>query len=71
MPPEWHQHKRSWMAWPCRLESWKDKLNQARIAYKELALQISEFEPVCILYQLLWGRCYLSCITIDKGTIEQ
>ncbi len=48
MPPEWHPHQRTLMAWP-RRESWGDGWQQAEPAYAHVANVISEFEPVLML----------------------
>ncbi len=49
MPAEWHPHKRCWMAWPCRVDLWGDRLDAAREAYAEVAKTIAEFEPVTMI----------------------
>ncbi len=49
MPAEWAPHDRCWMAWPCRLELWGERLDAARTAYAELATAIAEFEPVTMI----------------------
>ena len=49
MPPEWHPHKRCWMAWPCREELWGDRLDAARTAYADVAKTIAQFEPVTMI----------------------
>jgi agmatine deiminase len=49
MPPEWALHRRCWMAWPCREELWGDRLNAARETVGEIAMAISEFEPVTMI----------------------
>jgi agmatine deiminase len=46
MPPAWAPHARSWMAWPCRKEIWRDGIVAARRAYAEVARAIARFEPV-------------------------
>jgi agmatine deiminase len=49
MPPEWHRHERTWMAWPCREELWNGRIEPARVAYAEIARTIAGFEPVTML----------------------
>jgi agmatine deiminase len=49
MPAEWHRHERCWMAWPCRQETWGDRLDDARDAYAIIAQAIAEFEPVTMV----------------------
>jgi agmatine deiminase len=46
MPPAWGPHARTWMAWPCRREIWRDGVAPARRAYAEVARAIARFEPV-------------------------
>jgi agmatine deiminase len=48
MPPEWHPHQRTLMAWPQSL-SWGTGWQQAESAYAVVANAISEFEPVLML----------------------
>jgi agmatine deiminase len=50
MPAEWDAHKRTWMAWPCRIEAWggPEGLLRAKQAYARVARAISSFEPVTI-----------------------
>ncbi|MBV9045905.1 MAG: agmatine deiminase family protein [Alphaproteobacteria bacterium] len=50
MPAEWAPHARTWMCWPCRLESWggPDGMLRAKQAYARVARAISTFEPVTI-----------------------
>lgn len=49
MPAEWESHERCWMAWPCRLDFWGDRLDVTRQAYADVANAICEFEPVVML----------------------
>ena len=49
MPAEWHRHRRCWMAWPCRKETWGDRLDEAREAYANVAQAIAEYEPVTMV----------------------
>jgi agmatine deiminase len=52
MPAEWAPHARCWMAWPCRLELWRDRLSAARAAYAEVARTIARFESVTMVAHL-------------------
>ncbi len=49
MPAEWRPHERCWMAWPCRQETWGDRLDDARDAYAAVAQAIAEYEPVTMV----------------------
>jgi agmatine deiminase len=49
MPAEWGAHLRCWMAWPKRLELWKEHLEAARADYLRVAQTIARFEPVTML----------------------
>jgi len=49
MPAEWSPHSRCLMAWPCREELWRDRLEEAREAYLEVAGAIAAFEPVTMV----------------------
>src|SRR5690606_25178478 len=49
MPAEWAPHSRCWMEWPCRVETWGDRIEAAREAYAEVAKAIAQFEPVTMI----------------------
>ncbi|HWK43363.1 MAG TPA: agmatine deiminase family protein [Stellaceae bacterium] len=49
MPPEWHRHERSWMAWPCRVPLWHGRIEAARGAYATVARAIASVEPITML----------------------
>jgi agmatine deiminase len=50
MPAEWSTHVRTWICWPCRVESWggPEGLLRAKQAVARVARAISTFEPVVI-----------------------
>ena len=48
MPPEWAEHVRTWMMWPCREEVWDD-MAETRRNYATVAHAVRDFEPVTIL----------------------
>jgi agmatine deiminase len=50
MPAEWAPHARTWICWPCRIESWggPEGLLRAKQAVARVARAISTFEPVVI-----------------------
>ena len=48
-PAEWEPHERTLMGWPCRLELWREKLDQARADYAAVANAIAAFEPVTMI----------------------
>ncbi|MEM6318690.1 MAG: agmatine deiminase family protein [Bacteroidota bacterium] len=49
---EWQPHVRTWMAWPCRLETWEDNLSATKRNYALVANTIAQFEPVTMLANL-------------------
>ncbi len=49
MPPEWHPHAATWLAWPHNRETWPDNLPQAQDEFWQLVVAISRDEPVCII----------------------
>jgi agmatine deiminase len=49
MPAEWAPHASCWMAWPKRVELWKEHLEAAREDYRRVAQAIARFEPVALL----------------------
>ncbi|HQZ53886.1 MAG TPA: agmatine deiminase family protein, partial [Thermoflexales bacterium] len=46
MPGEFEPHAGCWMAWPERLDNWRDGAGPAQRAFADVATAISEFEPV-------------------------
>mgnify|MGYP001361353900 CR=1 FL=1 len=46
MPAEWHPHQCCWMGWPCRTNTWGDRMEQAKQSYAEVAQTINQFEQV-------------------------
>ena len=50
MPAEWSTHARTWICWPCRIETWggPEALLRAKQAVARVARAISTFEPVVI-----------------------
>jgi agmatine deiminase len=49
MPAEWAPHAGCWMAWPKRVELWREYLEPAREDYVRVARAIAGFEPVTLL----------------------
>ncbi|MCG8609203.1 MAG: agmatine deiminase family protein [Pseudomonadales bacterium] len=49
MPPEWHVHRRCWMAWPSDDDQWPCGLERAAIAFAEITRAIARFEPVIVV----------------------
>lgn len=49
MPAEWAAHAGCWMAWPKRIELWREYLDAAREDYVRVAQAIAGFEPVTLL----------------------
>lgn len=50
MPPEWYPHAGCWMAWPCHQATWeKMGMQQAKMAYADVAKAIARFEPLTLL----------------------
>ena len=49
MPAEWQPHDSCWMSWPCRIELWRDRYDNACVNYAEVIRAIAEFEPVKLL----------------------
>jgi agmatine deiminase len=52
MPPEWHRHQRTWMAFPPAgylLEATESDSKSAREAWADVANSASEFEPVTMV----------------------
>jgi agmatine deiminase len=49
MPAEWAPHAGCWMAWPTRVELWREHLEGAREDYTRVARAIAQFEPVTMI----------------------
>ncbi len=49
MPPESAEHEATIMAWPCRIELWKDMMPAAKLEYAGVANAIAQFEPVVMV----------------------
>lgn len=49
MPAEWAPHASCWMAWPKRVELWREHLEAAREDYARVAQAIAKFEPLTLL----------------------
>jgi agmatine deiminase len=49
MPAEWEYHARCWMAWPKRVELWREHLEGARREYVRVAQAIAAREPVTMI----------------------
>jgi len=52
IPAEWYPHKRCFMGFPCRPESWPFELSIAQASYIKVAQAIAQFEPVTLLTPL-------------------
>ncbi|MGA2709318.1 MAG: agmatine/peptidylarginine deiminase [Steroidobacteraceae bacterium] len=49
MPAEWAPHAGCWMAWPKRVELWREYLEAARREYASIARAIARFEPLTMI----------------------
>jgi agmatine deiminase len=47
-PAEWEPHAGTWMLWPTRVGTWRNKASYGQAAFAEVAKAISEFEPVTV-----------------------
>jgi agmatine deiminase len=50
MPAEWEAHSCCWMAWPTRLDTWRDGAVPAQQTFAKVANAIATFEPVKVLF---------------------
>jgi agmatine deiminase len=46
MPAEWERHERTWMCWPERPDTWRDRARPAQWAFASVASAIAEHEAV-------------------------
>ena len=49
MPGEFEQQQQVFMVWPERPDNWRDGAKPAQEAYRNVAIAISEFEPVTVI----------------------
>ena len=49
MPPEWHPHVATWMAWPHNLKTWPENLPAAQTEFLDLVAAIADDEPVMLM----------------------
>ncbi len=48
-PAEWEPHAATWLAWPCKLESWPGKFEPIPPLYAQLVRTLAAYEPVNVL----------------------
>ncbi|KAL7161063.1 hypothetical protein ACSBR2_041669 [Camellia fascicularis] len=48
MPAEWEPHCQCWLAWPERLDNWRDNAVPGQRIFAKAASAISKFEPVTV-----------------------
>ncbi len=51
MPAEWSRHLCTFMEWPNNEATWRDSLDNARVAYAQVARTIARLEPVIMIAQ--------------------
>ena len=49
MPPEWHPHSSTWLAWPHNSDTWPENLAAAQQEFLQLVASIAADEPVSVL----------------------
>ncbi|MCA1613978.1 MAG: agmatine deiminase family protein [Acidobacteria bacterium] len=49
MPPEWHPHAATWLAWPKDPETWPDRVEAAEAAFLEIIAALAPHEAVNLL----------------------
>jgi agmatine deiminase len=74
MPAEWTRHERCWMAWPYRVDLWREDLARTQQTYARIANSIAEFEPVTMLaHPLDFDNCRNQCsgkVTVLPALID-
>jgi len=60
--PEWNDHSKCLIAWPCNHDLYRNQIHEARIEIANLANQISEEEEVFIYCNDI---DYESCIKVS------
>lgn len=49
MPPEWHTHEATWLAWPHNQDTWPENLAEAQAEFVRLVETIAKGETVCVI----------------------
>ena len=49
MPPEWHPHQATWVAWPHNTDTWPDNLAAAQDEFIRMVETIAKAETVCVV----------------------
>jgi agmatine deiminase len=49
MPPEWHRHSATWLAWPKDPRTWPDRIEQVEEIYLQMMAALVPHETVCLL----------------------
>ena len=73
-PPEWHQHKATWLSWPHKEESWPGKLDTVFPVMASFVKALSVHELVCInvLHSVMRDEVtlLLKATGVNMGNIE-
>lgn len=70
MPAEWHKKQRTFMEWPERNEIWISGMEEAYVAYSNVANKISEFEPVSMIVSPDYITIAKKMLSSDVSIIE-
>lgn len=49
MPPEWHRHNATWLAWPKDPVTWPDRVPQVEKIFLQMIAALAPHETVCVL----------------------
>ena len=69
MPPEWHPHESTWLAWPFNRDTWPTNLHSAQLEYIELIRALIESEPVNLIVPKHQLESFKVCVD-DRFSIE-
>jgi agmatine deiminase len=69
MPPEWHPHAATWVAWPHNQETWPVNLREAQGEFLALVSAIAQDEPVIVIAPQRFHETLQSALRIVPGMI--
>src|SRR6266567_7918647 len=74
MPPEWDEHRATWLGWPHNPTDWPGKLDTIRWVYGEMVRKIASGEMVRLLVRSKseekLARSYLSRAGADLRRVQ-
>ncbi len=70
MPAEWEPHDGCWIAWPCRIDLWRERYDNVCVNYAQVIRAIARYEPVKVLAPPGLGRAIRLQLGQDIDVLE-